>query len=217
MTQLYFMEIEPRGNDIVLEKMMTYISRAKKERLLRYRSDIDRKTGVYAEILVRCMICVKFGVRLTDIDIQVSRTGKPFISGFPCYEFNISHTRSAVAVALSDKPVGVDVEKIREIDFRVAEKVFSDHEKAWLNVAAPDSQLRFLEIWTKKEALVKYYGTGLTNDLKSADVTVTRENLATYFSDGYVISVCSDADVQEIDFARLSERDFIKMWRNLTS
>lgn len=213
--QLYYLEIEPIINDSVLDEMMAYIPDDKKESVLRYRRDIDRKIRIYSDILIRCLISMKSGIKYREIDIKASRTGKPFLTCYPYYEFNISHTRTAVAAALSEKPVGVDIERVRDIDISIANKIFSDRELAWLYSKAEDQNLRFFEIWTKKEALAKYYGTGLSNNLKALDVLGSKHQAEffTVTAAGYILSTCSDTQLQKNDFMRISEPEFIKMWR----
>lgn len=217
MIQLYFMEVEPHCNSVVIDEMMQSMSGEKKERLSRYRFDIDRKLGAYAETLARCLICLKSGVKYKELQFQVSRAGKPYLSGFPYYEFSISHTRNAVAAAVSDKPVGVDVEKVRDVSGSLAKRVFSENEMAWLNGTAENKNRRFFDIWTKKEALVKYHGTGLTKDLKLLDVKsdLLGERLSSFDMGGYIVSICSCYELRETEITAISEYDFIEMWRSL--
>jgi 4'-phosphopantetheinyl transferase len=212
------MEINPLCCDTVPDEMIRGISRERRERLLRYRSDLDRKLGVYAEVLVRCMICARSGLAYEGIEMKPSRTGKPYVTGFPGCEFSISHTKSAVAAAVSDKPVGVDVERIRDIDIGIAKRVFGEKELAWLDSAAEDRNQRFFSLWTKKEALVKYYGTGLTNSIKSLDVTGSfpGERIESFTIGDYIVSICSGDECQESDFARISEPELLEMWRKHT-
>jgi 4'-phosphopantetheinyl transferase len=215
MTKLYFMEITPSGYDNVPDEMFAPLSIEKKERLRRYRHDIDRKIGVYSETLVKSVVSIMSGADYKALDIQISRTGKPYFTNLTGCEFNISHTKSAIAAAVSDKPVGVDIERVRDIDFKLAEKIFSENELAWLCASDENRNQRFFDIWTKKEALLKYRGTGLISNLKSADVTGVHplEEFMTFESDGYVISVCAAAPTGKIEFISVSEQDFIEMWR----
>lgn len=217
MNRLYFMEIDTLIDDSVLQEMAAVLSNEKKERLSRYRRDSDRKIGIFSEVLARCLISKHFGIDYRAIDIKASPAGKPYITCLPRCEFNISHTRYAVAAALSEQPVGVDVEKIRDIDLNVARRAFSDQELAWLNDEPGDRNRRFFEIWTKKEALSKYYGTGLINSLKSYDVTDSfrNERFTSFVTGDYVLSVCSRLDVQINDYIQISEPEFIEMWRKL--
>ncbi len=117
---------------------------------------------------------------------------------------------------MSDQPVGVDIEKIKEIDIGLADRIFSGNEMAWLD-AAPDKHFRFLEIWTKKEALIKKRGTGLTNNLRLFDVTSASpcERYASYKLGDYIVSICSSYESQEIDFVKITETELIDMWRHL--
>jgi 4'-phosphopantetheinyl transferase len=219
MNLLYFMEVEPLINGGILNEMIEYISGEKKERLLRSHIELDRKIGIYAEVLLRCLICMKSGVGYRDIEIKAGPRGKPYLLGYPNYEFNLSHTRNAIALALSELPVGVDIERIRDIDISIAKHIFSEKEQAWLHDGTGDQKFRFFSIWTKKEALLKYYGRGLSNDLKLFDVTGSfpREKFSAFRADDYIISICSCAEYQENDFIRISEPELIRMWRNFAN
>lgn len=218
MTQLCFMEIDPLCTDSIPDEMMRGISSERRERLLRYRSDPDRKLGVYAEVLARCMICMRSDVNYQHTEIKASPTGKPYLTEYPCYEFSISHTKNAVVAAVSDKPVGVDVEKIRDIDISIARRVFSENELAWLGGMDENTKHRFFTLWTKKEALGKFYGTGLMNGIKSLDSmgSLPGGKIETLTSGEYIVSICSGYECQEIDFTRISEPELLEMWRKLT-
>lgn len=216
MNQLYFMEIGSSINNSMLDDMAQCLPQEKKERVLRYRQDIDKKIRIYSEIFIRYLISMKSGARYNEINIKTSQTGKPYLEGIPLCEFNISHTKNAVAVALSDMLIGVDVERVRDIDLHIADRVFSDGELALLYSKEEDRNLRFFDIWTKKEALAKHDGKGLTGDLKSLDVTSCSHhvNFVTVMTGDYIISSCSAAAFQERDYFKITEPEFIEIWRN---
>ena len=73
---------------------------------------------------------------------------------------SLSHTRGAVACAVSAFPVGVDVEplgrKVRDWK-RLAERYYTPEERSCI-----DSPEQFLEVWTRKEAYLKRDGRGLS-------------------------------------------------------
>ncbi|MEO1170832.1 MAG: 4'-phosphopantetheinyl transferase superfamily protein [Myxococcota bacterium] len=99
-----------------------------------------------------------FGLRHARIDID--RFGRPGLVD-SSVRFNLSHTRGAVAVVLGDGfDVGVDIERLdRRVDVpALARRSFSDIEAAWVTEA--DSDRRFLETWTLKEAFMKGRGLG---------------------------------------------------------
>lgn len=93
--------------------------------------------------------------------------GKPQTTkGTP--SFNLSHTRGVVACAIAQSmAVGIDVERTdRATDGgAIAERFFSPSEAAALRATHNDTQIRFVEIWTLKEAFIKAIGLGLSQPL----------------------------------------------------
>lgn len=76
-----------------------------------------------------------------------------------CY-FSLSHSHNAVAVALSDSPVGVDIEKLAPIKNPkgVAKKILTEtetQEYGRLALCENAANEFLLETWTKKESLFK--------------------------------------------------------------
>jgi len=115
-------------------------------------------------------------------DLSYDDRGRPRLSDASC-DFNITHTDAYAFCALETATdgvgtcrVGVDAEDLsrlsRERGDRLAERWFSEAEKAVFE-AAPSEEC-FLRIWTRKEALMKWIGTGLV-DLPRAD-TVSAES-----------------------------------------
>lgn len=81
--------------------------------------------------------------------VFIGNNGKPMASG--CY-FNISHSHGLVACAVSDVPVGIDVEKIRPVSPRLL-RILSPAERE--SVRRDED---FFRLWTLKEALIKCQG-----------------------------------------------------------
>ncbi len=130
----------------------------------------------------------KFNISIPEI--KKGAHGKPYFEKNGIY-FNISHTDGLQAVAISDSEVGVDIEKIRNVNLQVASR-FTKEEYDYIMTA--DSYNRFFEIWTKKEAYLKYKDTGISGGLNSFNVFEMSEKINTFVIDGYVISVCSKKD-----------------------
>lgn len=216
MSCLYFLDIDPQETRIP-EEMFLSLPVDRRDRLLRYRRDLDRRIGACSDILIRCLVCARLGRRFGEVAFLTGPYGKPYLEGHPV-EFSVSHTRCAVAAVLSDGPVGVDVERVRQIDPGTAGGVFSASELAYLNDGPGDRMTRFFEIWTKKEARLKRRGTGLTGDLKSCDITRVEpgETFSTLRAGDYVISVCAPYDIQHSDLKRIGEADLAGLWRRYT-
>lgn len=94
-------------------------------------------------------------------------TGQPvlrkgFISISRCYPF--------VAFALARKPVGIDLELIRRDDDLIdaVAPSFSAEEQTEIRKSAFRASC-FCRIWSRKEALAKLAGTGISTDLAALD------------------------------------------------
>jgi 4'-phosphopantetheinyl transferase len=100
--------------------------------------------------------------------------GKPALApprSAPC--FNLSHSAGLAALAIAGCDVGVDIEEVRPVDGAVAERFFSAGEIAALRgLRGADWRDAFYRCWTRKEAVVKGLGKGLSLRLASFDVSV---------------------------------------------
>ncbi len=100
-------------------------------------------------------------------------TGKPLLAK-PWegkLEFNLSHSGELAAIAVTNTgPVGVDLERLRVVQHMstLSEKVFSPTERAQLG--SEISPHEFLELWTTKEAVLKFTGEGIASDLSQRTV-----------------------------------------------
>ena len=98
--------------------------------------------------------------------------GKPYFPNHPEYHFNISHSGRFALCALDERPVGADIEHIRPHHPKLAERICSSQELDWLK-EQPDKISALCQLWTCKEALVKYLGTGLTVPLRTIRVPLS--------------------------------------------
>ncbi len=102
-------------------------------------------------------------------EILRTEKGRPFFKNAPV-AFSVSHSGN-LWVCLMNKgkeTVGVDVQKIDGRDHgKLVERYFSTNEKSLLK--NKDNKRVFAEIWTRKEALAKALGTGLTGEVLSYD------------------------------------------------
>lgn len=102
--------------------------------------------------------------------------GKPALAGGPA--FNLSHAAGwaalVVAPAAPAMALGIDIEAHRTVEHGLADRFFSAAERADLAMFPPDQwQDGFFRCWTRKEAMVKACGPGLSMPLDSFDVTLT--------------------------------------------
>ncbi len=92
----------------------------------------------------------------------ITRTaeGKPVFAQCPDHHFSLSHSGGLALCALSDAPVGADIEVIRPRRPGLPAYVFKGAEyDRWL--ALGGDWAAFCALWTEKESIVKYTGEGL--------------------------------------------------------
>lgn len=90
--------------------------------------------------------------------------GKPYLAEYPDIHFNLSHCKSGIVVAVSDQPVGIDIESYREASDSLIRYTMNEEEQRIIR-ESEDPTRAFTEYWTKKEAVFKLRGTGITHDL----------------------------------------------------
>ncbi|MDR2565046.1 MAG: 4'-phosphopantetheinyl transferase superfamily protein [Bifidobacteriaceae bacterium] len=97
--------------------------------------------------------------------------GKPHLVELPEFQFSVSHAGPYVGAAFASGPCGLDVEPAdRPVDLAVARR-FAPDERDYVSSGPPSSQAsRFLEIWTKKEAYLKWTGAGVGAGLAAFSV-----------------------------------------------
>jgi 4'-phosphopantetheinyl transferase len=121
--------------------------------------------------------------------------GKPALShAHAAPFFNLSHSGGLVALAVAPGcDIGIDIERLRPIERDVANRFFSAGENAALaRLHKADWRDAFYGCWTRKEAVVKALGKGLSLPLDSFEVTVQRGTPACVLHfDG-----CRDAGLQ---------------------
>ena len=104
--------------------------------------------------------------------------GAPRLEHGPC--FSISHCKHAIAVAISEKPIGIDIEHIRAAKPELVERTMNEQEQneIW-TAASPD--IAFTRLWTQKEAVLKMQGTGILSidGMKNTLVALEQVNLQT--------------------------------------
>lgn len=91
-------------------------------------------------------------------EYHINEYGKPVSENT---YFNISHSKGVVVFIQSDKEIGIDIEKVREVDPRLVDYISSNEEKSYIN-----SDINFFEVWTNKESLTKNIGTGIKDKIK---------------------------------------------------
>ena len=141
---------------------------------------------------------------ISDYTLKTTDSGKPYKEGNDIF-FSASHSGNYAVAAFSRFPVGIDIERNRKMDFRIAQRFFTESELLSIkNASDPDSE--FLRIWTIKEAVAKIHGDNLLMTLKSFDTANT-----SFLSDGIAYKTYTITESGYVlSFAYASEETFVK-------
>ncbi len=159
----------------------------RKEKALQYAKFDDRKRSVLAFTLLQRALLKEYGI-IEIPKFAYNEFGKPFLPNLPIH-FSLSHCKEAVACAVSDHNVGIDVESIIPYAPSVAMRVCTTTEFEML-AYSDNKDVDFIKLWTVKEAISKYEGKGLSlpfSEIKTENYTTASQILN---NSKCVISVC---------------------------
>ena len=173
--------------DFDLQAALGEISEQRCEQALKFKHEQGQRLCVLAYQLLKEGLRKEYGI--TDNPIfEYNEHGKPSIVGHPEIFFNLSHCKEAVICVISNKPVGVDVECIREFKESLVNYTMNDEEKTEIT-KSDKPEATFIRLWTMKEATAKLIGTGITHDVKSL-INPTKYKYTTVERQRYIYTVC---------------------------
>ena len=116
--------------------------------------------------------------------------GAPYLADGPY--FSISHCKQAIAVVVSDSPVGIDIEGIRKMDDGLVRKTMNLEEQSQIAMSQ-NPEVEFIRLWTRKEAYVKMQGTGIISDMHTIlqDATAVEWHEIADLDRGYICTICT--------------------------
>ena len=153
-----------------IARLLPLVSEQRREQALSYKHLFGQYCCLKSyEMLQQLLTCSAASCRRSrPLNVHPTPTflynehGAPFLADGPY--FSISHCKQGIAVVVSDSPVGIDIEGIRQVDEGLVRKTMNIEEQAQIQAsAAPDRE--FIRLWTRKEAYVKLQGTGIISDM----------------------------------------------------
>jgi 4'-phosphopantetheinyl transferase len=153
--------------------MRALLSADERARADRFRQDGDVARFVGGRGALRRILGERTGQDPHDLVFVEGDGRKPALRDHPDVQFNLSHSGDYVLIALGDAPLGVDIEAMREIDWRALAKMnFHPSERAAIKAQDEDDAARaaFFQFWAHKEAFLKATGIGLTDRLTDISI-----------------------------------------------
>jgi 4'-phosphopantetheinyl transferase len=151
------------------------LSEDEQKRALRFLADKHKKRFIAARSGLRRILSQYLSMPPEAITFSYSEHHKPALA--PTHQsdlqFNLAHSSDKAVIAITHQhAIGVDIEKMKPKDcLPLAKRFFSPQEYADL-LALPKTQqpTAFYCIWSRKEAILKAIGTGLSLPLSSFSV-----------------------------------------------
>lgn len=144
----------------LFQMLLSKVQKEKQIRILQQRMKQNADNMLIGEILTRVTIQSVFNIDFMAQSFAYGAYGKPYLKNDPTIHFNRSHSGQYVACAVYNRPIGIDIQKIRNIDYHVMRKVCNKAEIACIDQSV-DKSKAFIKLWTKKEAVLKERGVGI--------------------------------------------------------
>ena len=201
MVKLYVADISSLPDPLSVPEVLQTLSLERQKRIHNMKQEKSRKQSMGVGLLLQKVLAL---YHMQDSDVFVDEHGKPKVEGL---EFSLSHSGNLVLCAVSEEPVGCDIERLREAPKGVAERYFSDAEQAYLSHFSADEHDReFFRIWTMKDSYVKMTGEGLRVSFEAYEIAmedtgarVIRHGemqscyLSTMELEGHIMSICAES------------------------
>jgi 4'-phosphopantetheinyl transferase len=165
-----------RDGNVSVPDVDHVLSAEEKARAARFVFERDARRFTTRRFRVREILAAYLACEPAAISFVAGEHGKPFLhpEHNSDLQFNLTHSEDLAILAVArGLEMGVDVECMRPVEERIADRFFSPAEQRALANLPPEWATRgFFECWTAKEAFVKARGTGLSLPLDSFDVSL---------------------------------------------
>lgn len=189
-------------------RLLQEISAQRRKKVMSYCFQADRKLSLYSALLVRMELSLLTGIPVGKLRFYSHFNQKPVLLNAPQAFFNLSHTKNMILCGISlKKAVGVDVEKIDAAPLDVMEYVFHADEIKYVQCVPENlKDIRFYEIWTRKEAYTKQLGIGFGDNPTKINTLKLPPYFYTWKHGEYVCS-CYEEDLDSHQIYCVSAKD----------
>jgi 4'-phosphopantetheinyl transferase len=149
-------------------------------RLAAFRRERAAQTYLVSRALLRSVLAEKLNRAPQSLQFARDANDKPQLVGYPLH-FNVSHSEAWIALAVGAAAVGIDVETSdrRNNILGIAKRYFPRAEFELLSaMPEPERAQKFCELWTVKEACVKWSGLGIGLAIAGVGVAIDAGRIA---------------------------------------
>ncbi len=193
------------------------LSAEERARAARFYRAEDRARFMLARTALRRLLADATGAAPEALIFSEGPFGKPTLAGrrdapfqdvrfqdvrLQDIHFNVSHSGAFALIGLSTRPIGVDIEIMRENldELSLAETFFCAGEHRFLESLDGEARFRaFYRMWTCKEAVLKAFGVGIAEYLKHFCVDWSKGSLAIEPQPGCFTPALSGVHVETVE------------------
>lgn len=221
-TAVYIMNVGELSDEKLFSLAYNSVFDERKRKTDKYRFEKDKRLSLGGGLLLKYALS-KAGYNICSPEFAYGENEKPYLKDSDIY-FSISHSEDYAICAVSDAEIGCDIEKIKDVDLKIAEKFFTPSEYESI-LKEPDENGRqdmFFRCWTLKESFMKATGLGMSLSLSDFEI-VPQKNISViqsvdsrkyYFTEytqinGYKCSLCvADKDIKP-DFITVGVKELL--------
>lgn len=183
MIHIFYTYTSEENHNDLLRKYLPILPQSYREKIIRFRNWKDAQLSLLGRLLLEHGIKTKFPEYSDISEIGYTSFNKPYFKHHNL-KFNISHSKDMAICVLSDgADMGIDIEEVAPVNINDFKHYMTPFE--WQEVvSSPKKEDAFYKYWTKKEAVIKADGRGLSIPLKSFEV---KEEVAYVEENSYVL------------------------------
>jgi 4'-phosphopantetheinyl transferase len=199
MNKLFAIELTNPLREDERAALMTICSAERLERVKKFVHQENADLSLLSEAARKIILAQQFKLDPFHMDMATNPHGRPYLLKHPHIHFNISHSYPWVVMGCGFSPLGVDIEKIGQVDLNQAQIYFSAEEQQELLAKKGAAQISFYyDLWTLKESYIKARGVQLDENLGHFSILGRHDRQQYYFKvygqiEGYKVAVCTSS------------------------
>ena len=155
---------------------LTKVGQARARRVMRFTASADRCRSLCASLLLTRALA-DAGVP-PSTPLAHTKLGKPFCPARQDLHFSLAHCGEYAACAMHSQPCGVDVEPVADAPPQLLTASLHPQEQQELHsLPSKERAVAFARMWTRKEALLKLLGVGLSIDPRTVNIPYAKPHI----------------------------------------
>ena len=174
LTQIYIAKTHSLSDPRRFQQMYESVPAHRREKIDKIRFEKDKRLCLGAWLLLAAGLR-NMGIAPDTLTLSYGQGGKPYLREHPDIFFSLSHSGDRVMCAISEAEVGCDVEQVKVLNKKLAERFFTREEyEAIADLSSQEEQRQlFFRLWTLKESFMKVVGLGLALPLKDFSIDLS--------------------------------------------